>query len=123
MTIAFSYSVNGVRVLTEGSLADVVKEVDITVTGVDGDASFSLPVTVKLPEPDPENFTDFANLTEAQLVAWVDVDPLVAPIKDHVAFVVAKELAKNGMQDKPLPWAPPPPDPSPAIAPVPPEAA
>ena len=126
MTIAYSYKINAVRVKSEGSLVDVVKEIDVTVTGADGAATFSLPTVVKLSGVDSENFTAFANLTEEQLVSWVEGEPVAEGmpttldgVKAHIAYVVAKEAERLAMEQKPLPWAPAP-DPA---APVPPPTA
>lgn len=112
MAISYSYKINAVRVKSEDGLIDVVKEVDVTVTGADGAATFSLPASLKLGSPDPEDFTSFDDLTEEQIVAWLDVPPIpgmpttLEGIKLHIAYVVAKEAEKLAMEQKPLPWAP-----------------
>ncbi|MFZ9767197.1 MAG: hypothetical protein ACO3C4_01735 [Candidatus Limnocylindrus sp.] len=114
MAVTYSYKVNGVRVVAEGGLADVVKEVEVTVSGADGAAKFELPVAVKLGEADASAFTDFPSLTEAQIVGWVEDDPSLEGTKAHIAYVVKKEAAKLAMESKKLPWAPAPePDPAP----------
>ena len=110
MSISYSYRVNAARVVSEGGLTDVVKEVEVTVTGVDGSAKFELPTTVKLVDADANNFTPFGNLTEAQMISWVEAIPEIDSLKAHVAIVVAKEVAKLSMESKPLPWAPPAPE-------------
>ena len=112
MAIVYSYKVNGVRVVAEGGLADVVKEVEVTVSGADGAAKFDLPVTVKLGAADSDSFTAFGDLTEAQIVSWLESDPSLDGTKAHIAFVVEKEAAKLAMENKPLPWAPPAPEPA-----------
>jgi len=132
MAIVYSYKVNGVRVIAEGDLADVIKEVEITVTGTDGAAKFDLPTTVKLGAADPGSFTAFGDLTEEQIVAWLDTPPIsdalpgvptpLEGVKAHIAYVVAKEVEKLVMEQKPLPWAPAPGTPAP-VDPVPPVAA
>jgi len=117
MAIVYSYKVNGVRVIAEGGLADVVKEVEVTVSGADGAAKFDLPVTVKLGEADAGAFTAFGDLTEAQIVSWVENDPSLEPTKAHIAYVVEKEAAKLAMEAKPLPWVPAP-EPAPVAPPT-----
>lgn len=107
MAITYEIKINGARVSAEGDLADVVKELDVTVTGKDGAAQFALPTTLKLGEPDATAFTAFAELTEAQLVEWVEAETeKLEPIKAHIAYVVAKEVEKQVLTVKPLPWAP-----------------
>jgi hypothetical protein len=113
MAITFSYTVTGARVGTQDDLADVVKELDVVVKGVDGTATFELPATVKFDAADPDDFTDFADLTEAQLVSWVEADSSLDNVRAHVAYVVAKELEKLALTPKPLPWAPEPVAPEP----------
>lgn len=108
MAIVYSYKVNGARVANEGGLTDVVKEVEVTVTGTDGAAKFELPVVVKLAEADASSFTTFDSLTEAQIIGWVENDPSLDGTKAHIAYVVAKEVEKLSLENKPLPWAPAP---------------
>lgn len=112
MALVYSYKINAARVVAQDGLTDVVKEVEVTVTGTDGAAKFDLPVTVKLADADPTSFTEFASLTEEQLVSWVENDPSLDGTKAHIAFVVAKEVEKLASESKPLPWAPAPVDPA-----------
>lgn len=118
MAISYSYKINAARVAAQDGLADVVKEVEVTVTGTDGAAKFELPVVVKLGDADPSNFTAFSSLTESQLVSWVENDHSLEGTKAHIAFVVAKEAAKLAMEQKPLPWAPAPEAPAPVAPPT-----
>jgi hypothetical protein len=104
MSIVYSYKVNGVRVVAEGELVDVVREVEVSVSGADGPAKFELPVTVRLSGVDPENFTDFESLTEAQIIGWIEDDPSLDGTKAHIAYVVEKEVARLAMESKQLPW-------------------
>ena len=117
MAISYSVKINGIRVVNSGSLNDVVRDVDYTLTGVDGEASFALPNTIRLGEPDSSEFVPFESLTEAQVVQWVEATDM-SSTKAHIAFVVAKEVDKLAMEQKPLPWAP-----APEAAPTPPAAA
>jgi hypothetical protein len=76
MAIVYSYKINAARVVAQDGLADVVKEVEVTVTGTDGAAKFDLPTTVKLGAADPSSFTAFGDLTEEQILAWLDAPPI-----------------------------------------------
>lgn len=116
MAIVYSYKINAARVVAQDGLTDVVKEVEVTVTGTDGAAKFDLPTTVKLGAADPENFTGFSSLTEEQLILWIENDPSLDGVKAHIAFVVAKEVEKLASESKPLPWAPVP-DPAAPVTP------
>lgn len=108
MAIVYSYKINAARVVAQDGLTDVVKEIEVTVTGTDGAAKFELPVVVKLGDADPGNFTAFSSLTEEQIVSWIESDPSLDSTKAHVALVVAKEAEKLASEPKPLPWLPPP---------------
>ena len=122
MAIVYSYKINAARVVAQDGLTDVIKEVEVTVTGTDGAAKFDLPTTVKLGAADPGSFTAFGDLTEEQILAWLDTPPIpgvpttLEGIKAHIAFVVAKEVEKLAMEQKPLPWAPVP-DPAAPVTP------
>lgn len=115
MAIQYSYKVNGVRVNSAAGLTDVVKQVEIMVTGKDGEAQFQLPVLVELGDPNPASFTPFASMTEEQLIDWANNAPVpdgmpgrLDGVRAHIAHVVAKEAERLSLQEKPLPWAPPP---------------
>lgn len=108
MALEYAYKVTAVRVVAQGDLPDVVREVEVNITGTDGAASFTLPATLQLTEASAETFTPFVELTEAQILAWVEAAPALEPVKAHVALVVAKEVERLSMQQKPLPWAPAP---------------
>ena len=122
MAIVYSYKINADRVAAQDGLTDVIKEVEVTVTGTDGAARFDLPTTIKLGAADPSSFTAFGDLTEEQILAWLDAPPIpgvpttLEGIKAHIAFVVAKEVEKLAMEQKPLPWAPVP-DPAAPVTP------
>lgn len=106
MAITYSYKVNSIRVVTQGELNDVVKQIELNVTGVDGEARFELPATLKLDAADEENFVEFDDLTEEQIISWVEDSDLLVPTKAHIAYVVEKEVEKLATQSKPLPWQP-----------------
>ena len=116
MALVYSYKIYAARVGSQDSLTDVVKEVEVTVTGTDGAAKFELPVVVKLGAADPESFTSFSSLTEEQMIGWLENDPSIDGTRSHIAFVVAKEVEKLASESKPLPWAPAP-DPAAPVAP------
>ena len=128
MAIVYSYKINAARVVAQDGLTDVIKEVEVTVTGTDGAARFDLPTTIKFGAADPSSFTAFGDLTEEQILAWLDIPPTpgmpttLEGVKAHIAFVVAKEVEKLASESKPLPWAPAPETPAP-VDPVPPVAA
>lgn len=123
MATQYTTAINSCRVTTQGDLPNVVKEVNCTITGTDDvvtSCTFSLPIPVKFGEADPQSFTPFEDITEAEMVNWVNAQTnQIAPVQAHIDYVVQKEVALAELQPKPLPWAPPVP---PEAAPVPPKA-
>jgi hypothetical protein len=116
MAIQYTTKVNGLRVVNDGGLTDVVKEVDVTIIGSDSGIEFPLAVTIKLPAPDSSAFTAFADVTEAQVTGWVEAqEDRLQPIKDHIAIVLPQLVAKAVLSEKPLPWAETPPLPPAAV--------
>jgi hypothetical protein len=109
MAIEYTLKINAVRVHNVGELQNVVKEVDVTMKGTDSGCSFELPFSVNVGDPAPENFVDFSQLTAAEVEAWVwSQEDQLAPYQAHIAYVVAKEVEKAALEQKPLPWAPEP---------------
>lgn len=105
MAITYSYAFNQIRVVSQGELEDVVKEIDVNVWGMDGDIEFYSSATVQLGEADPADFTPFSSLTLEQATAWVDANPATTHAKNHVANVIARKIEQAAMEVKPLPWS------------------
>ena len=117
-TAAFTVSVNGIRTGAVGSLTDVIKTVEWTLTGNEAGQSFALPQSTNLSEPDAASFKPLAQVTEADVRAWIEATETRMPgIKAHIQYVLDREIAKATLENTPLPWAP-----APAPMPTPPEA-
>lgn len=118
MTITYSWSVTAVKTRIEDGYDGVVFQTYWKKTGVDSDGDsgeFAGATPLKF-TPD-ENFTPFDQLTEEQVLAWIQ--PLVTgDYEIHVNEQIAKQIAakKVDVQEPPLPWAPP--EPVPPIDPV-----
>lgn len=121
----FNITINAVRTGAQGNLAQVIKQVDFTVTGELSGQKFALPQTVDLSEADPASFTPFANTTEAMVTSWVEAAfaERMPAVQSHIQFVLEREAAKASLAADALPWAPPAPvapiAPEPAAAPAP----
>lgn len=103
----FETKINAIRVGTVGSLTDVVRKVEFTVKGSDAGQSFELPQVVDLLEPQAESFKPLNQLTESDVVQWVEENfTNMESVKAHISMVVAREVAKASLESKPLPWAP-----------------
>jgi hypothetical protein len=106
-TAAFTIKVNGIRTATVNNRTNVVKQVDWTLVGEEASQKFELPQTTALADPDGQPFIELANLTEADVVAWIEETETRLPgIKAHIQYVLDREVAKTALAPTPMPWAP-----------------
>jgi len=106
-TATFTIKVNGIRCATLGELTGVVKKVEWMLTGEESGQKFSLPMTTALGDPDAANFVPLANLTEAEVVVWIEATDTRTPnIKAHIQYVLDKEISNFELASTPMPWAP-----------------
>ena len=107
MSAEFQIKITGLQTATVGELTNVIKRVDFTVTGTEEGHSFELPQSVDMNEPDATSFIQLADLTEANVAAFVEGAFLNMPgVKAHIQYVLDKEVAKGRLTAAPLPWAP-----------------
>ena len=97
------------RTLTDGDLSDVVTTLHWQLTDSEtvGDVTHSGRCygTVGLAAPDAEDFTDYANITEADAIAWAKAalgDEQVAAYETSVANQI--EMSKNPVSGTGVPW-------------------
>lgn len=115
---SFRWAINSIDCLPQvGPHSTVVHIVYWTYFGSDGAREVSRAGSAELGEPQSP-FTPFADLTEAQVVAWV-VDAVgpdeIARLQSSMAEQIAA-LAATVVVTPTLPWAPP--EPEPEIAPA-----
>lgn len=109
MTATFQTKINAIRTGTVGELTNVVKRVEFTVKGTDQGQSFELPHSIEIADPDPAAFIDLANVTEANVIQWVNENfPSMSAVQEHIQYVLDREVAKAALTEAPLPWAPAP---------------
>lgn len=107
MSATFETKINAIRTGTVGELTNVVKRVEFTVKGTEQGQSFELPQNVDLADPQSEAFIPLAQITEANVVAWVEENfTNMDSVKAHIQFVLSKEVAKAALTETPMPWAP-----------------
>jgi hypothetical protein len=104
MAITYTIVITAVRVSAQNELDNVIREVDCILTGHDGACTFELPTTVKLDPANPEEFIQFAELTEAELTTWVENHKSVVPVRAHIEMILEREVAKTALEQKSLPW-------------------
>jgi hypothetical protein len=120
-TATFTIKVNGIRTATVGNRTNVVKQVEWTMIGEESGQKFELPQTTTLQDPNGQEFIDLANLTEANVISWIEAtDTRIPGIKAHIQFVLDREVAKSALATTSMPWAPVPETPAePAATPAP----
>lgn len=107
MDITYTYNITKLYTLPNyEEFERVVKKVDWNIIGSYSDISITLSGSTKLPDPSPDDFIDFLNLTETQIISWIlNVDPETQLLKDHVRVLLEKELEIKGLDDSlGLPW-------------------
>lgn len=105
--MTFQIKITGLRTQTVNGIENAVKQVEWTMVGTEGTQTFELPQTTVVPDPQSDGFVPLENLTESQVVAWVEThEPRIAAIQAHIQTVLDKEVAKSQLQPATMPWAP-----------------
>lgn len=115
----YTWKVTGVKTRTEEGFEGVVFQTFWTKTGTDADGNvgtFSGATPLKFAPS--EDFTPFDQLTEQQVLEWVQA-AVVGDYAQHVDAQIQKQInaKKADVQSPPLPWAPPEPTPEPVPVP------
>jgi len=109
MSATFETKINAIRTGTVGELTNVVKRVEFTVKGTEQGQNFELPQNVDLADPQSEAFVPLAQVTEANVVQWVNENfTNMSAVQEHIQYVLNQEVAKVALAEAPLPWAPAP---------------
>jgi hypothetical protein len=108
MSAVFTIKIRAIRTATVGSHSNVVKQVEWTMTGEQSGQRFELPQNTTLADPDSQTFIELANLTEANVIAWIEAKDAerVTGIKAHIQFVLDKLVAESVLTVTAMPWAP-----------------
>lgn len=107
MSATFETKINAIRTGTVGELTNVVKRVEFTVKGTEQGQSFELPQSVDLADPQSEAFVPLAQVTEANVIQWVNENfTNMSAVQEHIQYVLTQEVAKAALAEAPLPWAP-----------------
>jgi len=110
--ITFTIKPTSIRTKTLDGLTGVVKLVEWILEGELSGQKFSLPQTTTLQDPEPASFIPLNQITEQQVVQWIENTVDLQPIKAHIELVLNKEAAKADLTQENLPWAPPVPEPT-----------
>lgn len=105
--MTFQIKITGLRTQTVSGMENAVKQVEWTMIGTEGTQTFELPQTTTVPDPQSDGFVPLANLTEAQVIAWIEAhEPRIPAIQAHIQSVLDLEVAKSQLQTAAMPWAP-----------------
>jgi len=108
MSLTLTWSITGLKTKTEQDFQDVVVQTYWKVTGVDENGvsgSFTGAVPLKSSVITPEEFVQFENLTEQQVIEWVKSSISPSAI-DHITLQIQKNIDStiSPIVDKKLPW-------------------
>lgn len=120
MAIQLTTKVNSMLTAkTEDGMTDVVKSASWTRTAtevVEGEEPktyvASFPGVTPFSTPDPASFTPYADITEAQVIEWIEAKVDMSSIDAMVTKGVEDQI-NPPVVELPLPWAPPTPPPTP----------
>ena len=109
MAIAYTWEITSLKTKTEGSNADAVVQTYWKKIGTDsvssetGEFSGATPLS----SADVESFTAFADLTEANVLAWIQA-VVVEGYEEHVNAQIQKQIDEKitPVSESAMPWAP-----------------
>jgi hypothetical protein len=107
-TFTLSVPANGMSTLTHAGQADTVVQVQYTLTATSGEHTRSINGVVRLTPTEGGNFIPFENLTQEQVVAWVEAAIRPADM-NHYKMSLTRALEKKINPParpviKPAPW-------------------
>ena len=106
MAITYTWKVTGLMVQDEGDLEKVAVMSNFSISGTDGEYTGQVSYAVNLLQPDAENFTPYADITEEQAVQWTKNalgEDRVSAMEQEVVDQIAKASIPVP-QPAPLPW-------------------
>ncbi len=118
MALTYTWAVTSLKKTTDGSVDNFVVQSTWTCTGTDEDGDsgvFNGATPFPLDSLDPATFIPYEDLTEADVIGWIQA-VVVGAYKEHVDAQINKQIAliKDPVVDVPngeLPWDAPAPTP------------
>ena len=88
-------------------LSDVITHVNFEYKGTDADSGESAVFNGACPigAPDSENFTDLANLTEADVIAWAQANNPTDHMNEVIEKQISEKITPKNVEAE-MPWAP-----------------
>jgi hypothetical protein len=107
LTATFTIKVTGLRTQTINGIENAVKQVEWTLIGTEANQKFELPQTTEVPDPQLDEFIPLQNLTEAEVISWIEThETRLSGIKAHIQYVLDREVARAALTSTQMPWAP-----------------
>ena len=112
MSCTYVWALKSLKKADVSDLSGVIVQTHWTCTGTDEDGNegvFSGATPFKPEEVDPDNFTAYENLTEAQVLGWIQ-DVVTGTYWDHVSGQIAKQIEAKKINieevaDGQFPWS------------------
>jgi hypothetical protein len=105
--MAFKIKITGLRTQTVNGVENTIKQVEWTMVGSEGEQTFELPQTTTVPDPQADGFIPLADLTEAQVITWIETHELRIPaIQAHIQSVLDRQVAQSQLVSTAMPWVP-----------------
>jgi len=114
MALTYTWELKSLTKADVDNLTGVIVQTRWTCTGTDEDGVdgvFNGATPFNPAEIDPEHFTAYEDLTEAQVLGWIE-GVVVGAYKEHVDAqimkqIVAKKTPTEDVQEGQFPWSPP----------------
>lgn len=88
---------------SEDGLTDVVKTIHWRYKGVDGDYQAEVYSSYSCASPSPTDFTAYEDLTEADVIGWLEAGIDVDAMKENIDSQI-ENLKNPPIVSLPLPW-------------------
>ena len=109
MSATFTITLQGPpKVTTIGTMTQVIKQIDYSMTGTEGGETFTLPGTAVFPDPSVASFLPFASLNQAQVISWIGTLPDALSKQAHIQVVLDQMVAAAQLTPTAVAWAPQP---------------
>jgi hypothetical protein len=105
MDITFSYRVTALKKVAElNGLTDVVTKVSFIYSGQSGETLIEYPLAdISVPTPDTQSFVALADLTEQEVISWIEGSYPIGPLTDAITLQI-NELLNPIQEVSTLPW-------------------
>jgi hypothetical protein len=107
MAITYTKTINSLQSYKEvDGNTDVVFTINWNLNGDDNGVTAFTPGTTTVPYIAGQPFTPFADLTEAQVLNWIDIYTTLVAMNQYENIVSQSILAKQQLVSLPPPWDP-----------------